>query len=167
MMTSTLAQLELVFQFHSIIQMKTKFNTSLSQGFKSVSEILLTNEMRRQNRSVDFILGQFLVVNGRMPAAAQNLAIRLRKTLIFPGQQFYYTEHGHRVWIHNGTGQAFRNLLNLWHEEVRPTRDRMIARAQEASVLQAAIAQLQMEKNVDGFCEDVRKLRTLKYMEFF
>lgn len=134
----------------------------LPQGFKSLSEILLTDEMRRENRSVDFILGQFLVLCGNMPAAAQNLAIKLRKTLIFPSENYYYTEHGHRVWIHNGTGHEFKNLLNLWHEKIRPSRDRMIGSAQQASVLHDAIAQLQMEKNVDGFCGDVRKLTALK-----
>lgn len=119
--------------------------------------------MRRQNRSVDFIFGQFLIFSGvRAPPDAAAKAIKWRKTLIFPGENNYYTEDGYCFSIHNGTGDGFKGLLKVWHETVKPKRKKLLEYAREASTLHVAIAKSKSDGNIDGFFGDINKLKKLR-----
>lgn len=132
------------------------------QGFKSLSEILLTDEVRRENRSVDWICSQFLVYEGAdMPPNAQNNAIQWKKTLIFPEQKYYVNEDGHRISIHNGLEDEFKGLMEIWHEKIRPGREKLLQCSREASALHLAIEKLKTDAKIDGFGGDNAKLKEL------
>lgn len=131
--------------------------------FQSLSNILLTDEVRRENRSVDFIFGQFLLYTGtRTSPNAQDTAIEWKKTLIFPKEKYYYTEDGHRIWIHNKTGDAFKDLLNLWHTKIRPDRVKLFECSREATALYNDIEKLKVDAKIDGFTGDISKLKELR-----
>lgn len=123
---------------------------------------MLSDEVRRQNRSVDWIFSQFLVLNeAAVPLNAQTNAIKWKKTLIFPTEKYYYTEDGHRIWIHNGTGGEFEGLLKIWHEDIIPERERLLECSREASALHLAIEKLKVDAKIDGFGADMSKLDEL------
>lgn len=127
-----------------------------------MSEILLMDEVRRQSRSVDWIFGQFLVFNGaRVPSNAKAKAIEWKKTLIFPSEKYYYTEDGHRIWIHNGTEDEFEDLLETWHQIIGPEREKLLECSREASALHLTIEKLKLDAKIDGFGGDISKLTEL------
>lgn len=133
------------------------------QGYKSLSEIMFTDEVRRQYRSMDFIFGKYLVFKGiRVPANAQAKAIEWKKTLIFPSANYFYNEDGFRIWIHNGTGDSFKDLLNLWHTKIRPEQQQLLEYGRQANKLHSGIEKLKKDAKVDGYCGDVSKLRALR-----
>lgn len=84
-----------------------------------------------------------------------------KKTLIFPAAKYYYSENGHRIWIHNGTEDDFKRLLNVWRAKVMPERNKLLGYGHEAHVLHTAIEKLKSDAGIDGFGGDIARLKDL------
>lgn len=128
-----------------------------------MSEILLTDAEREHNRSLDYIFSQYLVFTGdRIPKNAQQQAIDEKKKLIFPKEKYFYNEDGWRIWIYNGTMDAFKQLLEVWHKQVMPARKQLFEWHRDAALFHPAIEQTKTNANIDGFAGDLVKFRELK-----